>query len=77
VSAHVPIRPSWTCGGCPSAWPCDTRRFELLAEYERAPVSLALFLSTCLVDATGDLPHAKAGDLYHRFVGWAWLARER
>jgi hypothetical protein len=73
MSTHVPVRPSWTCGGCVSAWPCETRRVELLAEYTDAPVSLALHLSACLVDATGDLPHALAGDLHARFIGWLRL----
>jgi hypothetical protein len=75
VSSHVPVRPTWTCAGCSSAWPCDTRRAELLAEYDRAPVSLSLFLAACLVDAARDLPYASAGDLYGRFVGWMWQRR--
>jgi hypothetical protein len=70
VSAHLPVRPTWTCGGCPSAWPCDTRRSELLAEYFDAPTSLHLYLGACLVEAAGDLPHALAGELYRRFLGW-------
>jgi hypothetical protein len=70
MSTHNPVRPSWTCGGCVAAWPCQTRRAELLAEYDGATTSLALYLGVCLVDAAGDLPHALAGELYTRFLGW-------
>jgi hypothetical protein len=66
----MPVGRSWTCGGCPSAWPCETGRAELLAEYADAPTSLARYLGACLIEASGDLPHAIAGELYQRFVGW-------
>ncbi len=77
MSAHLAVRPTWTCGGCPSAWPCDTRRAELLAEYAGAHVSLALYLATCFADASEDLPQAPAGELYGRFIGWVGLAQTR
>ncbi len=70
MTVHVPVRPSWMCGGCPTPWPCHTRRHQLLAEYAAAPVSLGLYLGGCLVDATRDLADVPAGRLYVRFVGW-------
>jgi hypothetical protein len=42
----------------------------LFAEYGRSEVSLALYLSSCLVEATRDLPFTDAGQLYSRFIGW-------
>lgn len=50
--------------------PCGTRRRELLAEYEDAPVSLAVYLGAQLVRATADLSWAPAGTLHRRFLGW-------
>ncbi|MET8308489.1 flavin reductase [Micromonospora sp. NPDC005173] len=70
MTAHRPVPQAWTCGGCGSDWPCQTRRRELVAEYDRAPVSLALYLAAQLVDATRDLAHVPAGYLHHRFLGW-------
>jgi hypothetical protein len=70
VSAHQPIRPGWLCSGCGAEWPCRTRRMQLLAEYEHAPVSLALYAGATFVDAAQDLAGAPAGSLYHRFVAW-------
>ncbi|MEV0725348.1 flavin reductase [Micromonospora purpureochromogenes] len=70
MTTHHPITPAWTCGGCGIDWPCPTRRRELLAEYDHAPVSLALYLAAHLVDATQDLAHVPAGHLHHRFLRW-------
>lgn len=70
VSTHLAARPQWTCGGCGLPWPCLTRRRELLAEYSGSHVSLALYLSSCLVESSRDLPREPAGDLYMRFLGW-------
>jgi hypothetical protein len=42
----------------------------LLAEYDDAPVSLALYAGALFVDAANDLSGVPAGDLYQRFVGW-------
>jgi hypothetical protein len=47
----------------------------LLAEYEGASVSLALFMTTNFVEAAGDLPEVNAGDLYGRFFGWLYERR--
>ena len=49
------------CGGCDLPWPCPTRRRELRAEYADAPVSLALYLGSYLVQAAEDMPWAPAG----------------
>jgi hypothetical protein len=70
MSLHIPTRPSWNCTGCGQPWPCATRRDQLMAEYSRSRVSLSLYLSSCLVEATRDLPGDDAGPLYLRFLGW-------
>ncbi|WP_255509977.1 hypothetical protein [Micromonospora sp. AP08] len=46
------------------------RRRRLLAEYEGAPVSLALYMAAHLVSATQDMGWAPAGLLHRRFLGW-------
>ena len=70
MSAHGPVLPIWSCGGCGAPWPCTTRRQELRAEFEDAPVSLSLYMGAQLVRATADLTWAPAGTLYRRFLGW-------
>jgi hypothetical protein len=70
VSPHTPMRPSWRCAGCGGEWPCPSARRRLLAEYEGATVSLALYLASNFVDAAADLPDLPAGNLYRRFLGW-------
>ncbi len=70
MTTHLPVKPAWSCGGCGADWPCQTRRRELRAEYDRAPVSMALYLAAQLVDAAQDLAHVPAGNLHHRFLGW-------
>jgi hypothetical protein len=70
VTAHNPLRPGWSCGGCGTPWPCPTRQRQLQAEYTHAGVSLTLYLAACMVDAAFDLPIAPAGALYDRFLGW-------
>nr|WP_240940792.1 flavin reductase [Planosporangium flavigriseum] len=67
---HIPIRPAWICAGCSQEWPCHTRRAQFLAEFERATVSLGLLMGSHLVQASQDLPAARAGELYVRFLGW-------
>jgi hypothetical protein len=42
----------------------------LVAEYGESQISLALYLSSCLVEATRDLPDQQGGELHHRFLGW-------
>ena len=70
VTTHGPILPVWSCGGCDLPWPCPTRRRELRAEFDRAPVSLAIYMSSYLVWAAEDLVWMPAGTLHRRFVGW-------
>ncbi|MBM0203285.1 flavin reductase [Micromonospora sp. STR1s_5] len=69
MTSHLAITPAWICAGC-ADWPCHTRRRELQAEYHKAPVPLALYLATQLVDAAQDLAHVPAGHLHYRFLGW-------
>ncbi|MEU5562859.1 flavin reductase [Micromonospora musae] len=70
MTTHLPVTPAWTCGCCGVDWPCQIHRRELQAEYDDAPVSLALYLAAQLVDAAEDLAHVPAGYLHHRFLGW-------
>lgn len=70
MTTHRPVKATWACGGCAGEWPCRARRRELLAEYDDAPVSLALYLATQFVVATRDLAHVPAGHLHRRFLGW-------
>jgi hypothetical protein len=61
---------SWICLGCGAPWPCPTRRRQLLSQYHDAPASLALLLSSAMVEASADLRDMLAGDLHDQFVGW-------
>lgn len=70
MSAHEPVMPLWSCGGCGSGRPCVTRQPELRAEFDGASVSLALYMSSHLVSAAQDLVWIPAGRLHHRFLGW-------
>ncbi|SCF29370.1 hypothetical protein GA0074695_5247 [Micromonospora viridifaciens] len=70
MTTHGPVMPIWNCGGCGLPWPCPTRKRELRAEYADAPVSLALYLGSCFVQATEDMPWTPAGVLHRRFLGW-------
>lgn len=70
TSLHLPVRPSWACAACYQSWPCFSRRRQLAAEYDRAPVSLSLLMSSYFVEAAGDLREMQAGALYVRFIAW-------
>jgi len=70
MTEHAAVRPTWTCTGCASAWPCQTRRQQLTAEYDGAVVALSLYMVICFVEVSADLPHATVGVLYQRFLGW-------
>ena len=74
MTTHGPVMPLWSCGGCDLPWPCPTRKRELRAEYEDAPVSLALYLGAYLVQATEDMPWTPAGVLHRRFLSWTRAA---
>lgn len=69
-AAHVPIRPGWECAGCGRPWPCPDRRDRLLINYAGNRAALGVYLGLQLADATSDLRHHPAGDLYTRFLGW-------
>ncbi|WP_041798750.1 hypothetical protein [Micromonospora aurantiaca (nom. illeg.)] len=70
MTTHGPVMPVWSCGGCDLPWPCPTRKQELRAEFAGAPVSLALYLGSYLIQATEDMPWTPAGMLHRRFLGW-------
>jgi hypothetical protein len=70
VTTHGPVLPIWSCGGCDAPWPCRTRQRELHAEFDDAPISLALYLSAQLVRASEDLTWVPVGALHRRFLGW-------
>jgi hypothetical protein len=70
MTAHMPVRPGWYCGGCGTPWPCPTRCRQLLAEHEGASVSLTVLMTGYFNDAAWDLADHPPGDLYRRFVGW-------
>ncbi|SDZ35510.1 hypothetical protein SAMN05444365_11132 [Micromonospora pattaloongensis] len=70
MTAHGPMRPIWLCGGCGVPWPCPTRRRQLAAEFEGAPMSLAIYMGTHLLTAMEDMKWAPAGPLHRRFLGW-------
>ncbi len=77
MSMRLPVRPDWTCNGCALAWPCPTRKRQLLAEFDGARVSLMLYLSGHFIDACTDLPTAASGRLHDRFLGWARAATDQ
>lgn len=70
ASLHVPARPAWICACCWESWPCHTRRAQLRAEYDGAPVSLGLLMGAHFVQAAQDQPREPAGELYAQFFGW-------
>ncbi len=70
MTAHVPLRPAWTCAGCGEPWPCQTRKRQLLAEYDGTPVSLGLFMAGHFVAAVRDVPAGAEREMYRRFLGW-------
>lgn len=70
MTTHVPVLPIWSCGGCDAPWPCRTRQRELRAEFDNAPISLALYLGAQLARASEDLTWVPAGALHRRFLGW-------
>jgi hypothetical protein len=70
VTVHLPRRPAWNCLGCGAPWPCETRKKQLLAEYDGTPVSLGLLMTDYFNDAMHDLPRWATSHAYLRFVGW-------
>lgn len=70
TSLHIPIKPGWICAGCGRDYPCRTRQAQLLAEYDQAPMSLALLMGADFAEAANDMPDLLAGELHARFLGW-------
>lgn len=71
MNDHNPTRPGWRCQWCNDHWPCSTYQKWTLARYRGpAAVPLAMYLAACMVEAAADMPHAPAGDLCVRFLGW-------
>lgn len=75
VSDHNPVRPGWLCGGCGHAWPCRTRKAQLLAEYDGARASLVVLMRAYFCDAAQEVTGARADDLHARFLGWLGPSR--
>ncbi|MDG4792833.1 hypothetical protein [Micromonospora sp. WMMD1082] len=73
---HLPTRPLWLCRRCGHPWPCGAAKLALVAEYQDSPVSLFLYLASCLHDAIEDLHRLDptetggAAFLFDRFLGW-------
>ncbi|MEU8311678.1 hypothetical protein ACFYPF_03400 [Micromonospora sp. NPDC005223] len=76
IYQHLPMRPLWLCRVCAAPWPCATARMLLRHEYRQDRVSLSVYMSSCLFDATGDLlalnpnPGPQPGELFDRFLAW-------
>lgn len=64
--AHQPQRPSWECTACGDPWPC-ARAWEVLRE-QFPSGALGMFMVTMLTIAAGDMPAARPGILYLRFI---------
>lgn len=46
LKPHQPRRPLWHCSGCAGEpWPCGMARLLLWAEFEGAPVGLAIYMA--------------------------------
>ena len=67
---HLPSPPDWTCTGCGREWPCAVKQSQLLAEFGGARAALAVYLGSCLVAATRDLPGLPLTRARNRFLGW-------
>ncbi len=73
---HLPMRPLWRCRRCGHPWPCGAAKVALLTEHRDSPVSLFLYLASCLHDAIEDLHQlhpsdtGSAADVFDRFLGW-------
>ncbi|MCL7457758.1 hypothetical protein M8I35_11260 [Micromonospora sp. MSM11] len=70
MTTHGPVLPIWSCGGCDAPRPCRTRQRELRAEFDGAPISLALYLGCPTGACSEDLTSVSTGALHQRFLGW-------
>lgn len=66
---HSPDRPSWDCGACGKAWPCDPAREELVATHGRT--ERVILLWSYLEDALTELPPMPSREFMDRFLSWA------
>ena len=73
TAEHMHVRPQWTCRICEQAWPCDSAKASLLAEYRAFPSLLKIYLSAQMYDALDDLTTngEVPPNLYERFLAWA------
>lgn len=70
MSDHNPVRGPWRCTGCGQVWPCRTRRFQLITEYESWPHDLYVGLVQRMILAMRDLPETTCGEMLARFLDW-------
>lgn len=70
MTAHQPLRDSWTCAGCLLPWPCYSRQQQLRAIYVESPACLALVMGSAFIEAAADLRDRTAGELYDQFISW-------
>jgi len=64
---HLAKRPAWTCTVCGDPYPCETRRAQLVADFEGAHFQFTLFMSMDFIAAAGELPGVPAKELHTRF----------
>ncbi len=65
---HMPRRPWWSCRECQAAWPCEPAKAAL--GREMSPTALAIYMTVQMGEAIKDLPAAKPGALWNRFLAW-------
>lgn len=66
---HTPDRPSWDCGACGKAWPCDPAREELVTTHGRTERLILLWFY--FEDALTELPATPMREAVDRFITWA------
>jgi len=52
--------------------PASSRAAGLLDEYAEARSALIMLMLATFAEAVHDLPDARAGDLFDRFLAWPW-----
>ena len=68
---HNADRPAWECWSCGKAWPCESARAALLAEFEKFPTVLRIYLVAQMTDAAREIPAIQPPELYDRFLAWS------
>ena len=66
--AHLPSRPSWSCGTCGEQWPCPSARQRLTAEL--AGTRLAMLMWTHLEEFARDQGAGPLDGAFDRFIRW-------